>query len=157
MKDVTEIANEITSPDFWATLGNGWDWYWMWTKAVAIPGGFLIMFCITIYILAISLRFNYHYYIKHGEFVLYLDAGDHRNNSIKDIVKQYKIGVDNDLLPWFQALIAIGIQAGLIFILSLVWPIASITILPLALVRLIAYRTRKKTLFLQKLEGTADD
>lgn len=157
MEESASNVEEVAT-NFWAILDSGWGWYWMITKSYAIPGGLIIMSAIALYIMGASLRLNYHYYIKHGQFVFFTGEGTREyKKKITEVSQEHKISLDDDLLPWIQALIGIGLQAIIVLLFAFIWPLTLITVMPLAVVRLIAFRKRKKTLFVQKLEGTAND
>lgn len=143
---------------FWQTLGNGWNWYWFVTKNYAISTGIIMMIGTISYVLFSSLKLNYYYYIKHGQVVLFCDVSTEHDYKarIKKIAKEHNIWFDHEFLPWIQAFIFSIISCVVIFLLALIWPITSITVLPLFIVKLIAYRKRKKIVFLQKLEGKND-
>lgn len=101
-----------------------------------------------------SLKFNYHHYLQHGEFVLLWgdDGDDHTKKQIRiDLAKELKI--EADFASWFAAL------AMSLFLLIMwaatayLWPITCILVIPLMIVRLIGYRKRQKIEFTQKLKG----
>lgn len=143
---------------FWGTIGNGWSWYWTTTKNYAISTGVVMMMITASYIMFCSLRFNYHYYIKHGKFALFCEGDSEPEYKIRinSVAEELNIQSNCIFLPWVQAFIATVIVCVVIFLLSLIWPITSIAILPLVVIRLIAYRKRRRIAFLQKLEGKND-
>ena len=142
---------------FWEMLGNGWNWYWFVTKAYAISSSIILMVATTAYILFYSLRLNYHHYLKHGYFVFFCDGtAGAMYDQIESIAKKHNIWLDPEFLPWVHAFVTSVVMCFVIFVLSLIWPITLIIILPLIIIRLIAYRKRRKIVFLQKLEGKND-
>ena len=150
---VEELPVEvIAEPGFWGSLWDGYliglDWLFPFVMAV---GAYIVLR----HLIWNSLRFNYHHYLECGEFVL--AWGDDNNNiekaeRRKKIAKQLKIA-DADFTSWFAALCMTVVVLILHALIALLWPITIILVFPLALVRAIGYRKRRKIAFTQKLKG----
>lgn len=119
----------------------------------------ILSLCISAYIVIRhlmydSLRFNYHYYLKHGEFVFIwpLDGETKKREQIIKIAKDNNIDAV-EFVSWVGTLImSSGVTAGLLLI-AVAWPLTIVTVVPPLVVRGLAYRKRQKISFTQKLKG----
>ena len=122
----------------------------------------IIAFVVTVIGLTQSLRFNYHLYITHGQFAFWsVDEGGKTWNQRKEVAEKLKFltknsepTTDTDLLFlawWPLNLLVLAVWAAFA-IGGLIWPIVLFAGLPFFSIRLIAYRKRKKVVFIDKLK-----
>lgn len=150
----TEIVEPevIADPGFWLSLWHGYlvilDYA---LPALMIIGGIIVLR----FLIWESLRFNYHHYLQYGEFVILWgdDGGNHEKaERRKKIAKDLKI-MDDDFTSWMAALVMSLVVFAIHVVTALLWPVTMILVVPLAIVRLIGFRKRKKIAFTQKLKG----
>ena len=101
-----------------------------------------------------SLKFNYHHYLECGEFLLCWcdDGGKHVKQEIRERLSK-ELKCEKEFVSWFAALLMSAIVLAIHFFIALLWPVTIIFVLPLMIVRGLAYRKRQKIEFTQKLKG----
>lgn len=101
-----------------------------------------------------SLKFNYHYYLEHGEFVIVwpMDGEQKKAERIAAIANANGIA-DITFVSWCGAMTMSLVIAVTFALTAVAWPITAFTTLPLLILRCIAYRKRQKIAFTQKLKG----
>lgn len=108
---------------------------------------------VSLYYIFQSLRFNYHYYIRYGEFLIRIVD----NHDYKALERMGEIKNQMRYTGPVEWLLVLLVSIGAIVcggLLAAVWPVAAIAILPLAITRLLASRKRTKAVFTEKLKGT---
>lgn len=101
-----------------------------------------------------SLKFNYHYYLAHGEFVIIWPTDNEQTKTarIAAVAKANKIN-DITFISWGATIIMSVVIIAVFSFIAVAWPITTLTTLPLLILRAIAYRKRQKIAFTQKLKG----
>lgn len=103
-----------------------------------------------------SLRFNYHLYIEYGTLALASEGITDKEKTQRQYVADQLASLDSSRVSayaWFTALGAAAAFTGAIILGILLWPLAIIMMGPSGLIRLIAWRKRRKTKFLKELKG----
>jgi len=149
---VEELPVEaIADPGFWSSVWDGYvfglDWLF---PLIMVIGAYIVLR----HLIWNSLRFNYRHYLECGEFVLcWGDDGNSNEKKERRIKIAKEIKADEDFVSWFAALIMTVVVLIIHALIALAWPITIVLVMPLALVRLIGYRKRRKIEFKQKLNG----
>jgi hypothetical protein len=101
-----------------------------------------------------SLKFNYHYYLAHGEFVI-VWPGENEQTKAARITAIAKANNINDItfISWGATIIMSVVIIAVCSFIAVAWPITTFTTLPLLILRLVAYKKRRKITFTQKLKG----
>ena len=149
---ITHSANDPLIFSIWA--------YGLQVAAIISGITFLVMAYVG---LSYSIRFNYHLYIKHGEFSLIgtddLEKREHRKEIADFLIeeKKSKMAADFGDAPWLLMIFLLGLVAACLLIATILWPISFIGFGPFGLIKLVAYKKRKKQIFIDKLEGVKRD
>lgn len=102
-----------------------------------------------------SLKFNYHFYIRHGEFCIlgYSEdfVGTQKANRIETLCKE--LNIDRKFVPWINVLLTSLMFCVVFAFCGALWPITTIIALPLISVRILGHKKRLKHVFVEKLEG----
>ena len=100
-----------------------------------------------------SLRFNYYYYLKYGEVVIILSDGNDtdKKDKVKDLAHTLNL-YPWSCLPWIAALFGCILIIFLAGMMSVLWPVALVVVVPMLLVRALGYRKRQKFVFQQCLK-----
>jgi hypothetical protein len=103
---------------------------------------------ICLWVLSMSLRFTYLYFVQTGKMVLW--GAENRN-----IEEVWVRKLDRRGLPfgWGLALTISGFVILATWVSIWIWPITVLVTLPMLCIVLLGWRARKKTAFLQKLKG----
>ncbi len=141
----------LADPGFWTSLWHGYliglDWIFPF---IMVIGTYIVLR----HLIWNSLRFNYRHYLECGEFVLcWGDDGNQEKKKDLRLKIAKEIKCEEDFVSWFAALLMTAVVLVIHALIALAWPITIILVMPLALVRLIGYRKRKKISFTQKLKG----
>ena len=136
---------------------------WGWGVIACWVAGGAIAFILSAVGLIQSLRFNYHLYVTHGQFAFWtVDEGGKTWNQRKEVAEKLKFLTrggktelaDTDLmfLAWWPvSLVCLTVWTAFA-ISGFLWPIVLFAGLPFFTIRLIAYRKRKKVVFVDKLK-----
>lgn len=150
----TEIIEPeiIADPSIWLSM---WDGYTFGLSYIFPAFMLLATYVALRHLLWESLRFNYHHYLKYGEFVLLW--GDDGGNVTKrenrqELAKELKM-MEDDFASWAASLCMSIFIYAVCAVIAVLWPFTIILVFPLIIVRLIGYRKRKKIVFVQKING----
>lgn len=136
---------------------------WCWGVMACWVIGGLIASVLSVIGLIHSLRFNYHLYITHGQFAFWtVDEGSKTWNQRKQVAEGLKFlkgdknskvnDADLMFLAWWPVnLVCLGLWA-VFAIGGFIWPIALFAGLPFFTIRALAYKKRKKVVFIDKLK-----
>lgn len=142
------VAETIAETGFSFFYWYGEILFWF-LPAVMIVGGYIVLR----HLIWGSLLFNYHYYLEYGSFVLLWGDGDDIKYKERRLKLATELKIEADFASWFAALAMSGFILIMCLLTGYLWPITVIFVVPLALVRLIGYRKRKRINFTQKLKG----
>lgn len=110
-----------------------------------------------------SMRFNYHLYVTHGQFAFWaVEEGsktwDKRKEigikikCIKENASDSSASADILFLAWWPAILVMLFCWAVAAVAGIVWPLILFAGLPYFVIRTIAYKKRKKVVFVDKLK-----
>jgi hypothetical protein len=110
----------------------------------------------TLALMVVSLRFTYFYFIKTGTMFIFNVSREH-HRPVEEVLAEHNYVLD---LGIGQVWLACGFLIIVAWAATYVWPLVVITLvtlgLPLGLIYVLAYRRRRKEVFVQKLRGVTD-
>lgn len=136
-------------------------WIYGWGVVGCLGACGIIALILTVGGLQASLKFQYHLYVTHGQFAFWtVDTNTQLFKNRLDVAKTLKLvkedteSEDTELtfVCWWPVLIIIGIVWIVGAIASFLWPVVLFLGLPFFLIRSIAFKKRKKQVFVDKIK-----
>lgn len=127
--------------------------YWMIATTYISPGFLVLCIGFCLWMIWQSMKFNYHYYIKHGELVIFVpNKGSDTEYHVQQLCKEKEY--DEEYSAWAFTLFLCLIVLIVGQIIAFLWPISIIIFLPMMTVWFLARPKRKRAVFMSKLQGT---
>jgi len=133
---------------------------WAWGAIGCLAACGIVALILTVGGIQASLKFNYHLYVTHGQFAFWTVEKDtklFKNRldvalKIGQVKEAGKQDTDLTFLAWWPVLIVLAAVWFIGAVGSILWPAVLFLGLPFFTIRTIAFKRRKKQVFVDKIK-----